>query len=181
MSITLYAGGRMQTKASQLCLFVSFASRLTGLAYRPEKVWWNYFWSSIFISKEYYWNKMHKNRNNRGLNVPWNASADLRWFVCWLSTPTQLAGHQLRLVKEHVYRSFWYSFSGLKFGKFQNEFMKSSFLPKYEQKKFHSYFGRNDDFINSLWNLLPFKMPHQKMISLHCAVLLSPVKAHIFR
>ena len=50
--------------------------------------------------------------------------------------------------------------------KFQNEFMKSSFLPKYEPKFvrisaleaqyraeiltiFGSYFGRNDDFINS--------------------------------
>ena len=50
----------------------------------------------------------------------------------------------------------------LKFSKFQNEFMMSSFLPKYEPKIvtvphyraeiltiFCSYFGRNDDFINS--------------------------------
>ena len=56
----------------------------------------------------------------------------------------------------------------LKVGKFQNEFMKSSFLPIYEPKIvrisallsvaqfraeiltiFRSYFGRNDDFINS--------------------------------
>ena len=52
----------------------------------------------------------------------------------------------------------------LKVSKFQNEFMKSLFLPKYEQKLsrflpcvvkaeiltiFGSYFGRNDDFINS--------------------------------
>ena len=52
----------------------------------------------------------------------------------------------------------------LKVSKFQNEFMKSSFLPKYERKIvkaeiltiFHSYFGRNDDFINSFWNLLTF-------------------------
>ena len=44
----------------------------------------------------------------------------------------------------------------LKVSKFQNEFMKASFLPKYEQKIvvrraeiltiFRSYFGRNDDF-----------------------------------
>ena len=63
----------------------------------------------------------------------------------------------------------------LKVSKFQIEFMKSSFLPKYEQKIvrisallsvvqyraeiltiFRSYFGRNDDFINSFWNLLTF-------------------------
>ena len=46
----------------------------------------------------------------------------------------------------------------LKVSKFQNEFMKSSFLPKYEPNIvrisatltiFGSYFGRNDDFINS--------------------------------
>ena len=57
----------------------------------------------------------------------------------------------------------------IKVSKFQNEFMKSSFLPKYEPKIvgisalscsvaqyraeilkiFSSYFGRNDDFINS--------------------------------
>ena len=51
----------------------------------------------------------------------------------------------------------------LKVSKFQNEFLKSSFLPKYQQKVvrivdcvvraeiltiFCSYFGRNDDFIN---------------------------------
>ena len=51
-----------------------------------------------------------------------------------------------------------------RFGKysFQNEYMKSSFLPKYEPKTgtvphykaeiltiFGSYFGRNNDFINS--------------------------------
>ena len=62
----------------------------------------------------------------------------------------------------------------LKVSKFQNEFTKSSFLPKYEQKNcqdffpvycraeiltiFRSYFGRNDDFINSFWNLLTFRM-----------------------
>ena len=59
----------------------------------------------------------------------------------------------------------------IKVSKFENEFMKSSFLPKYEQKIvkisalcseahyraeiltiFRSYFGRNDDFINSFWN-----------------------------
>ena len=44
-----------------------------------------------------------------------------------------------------------------KVSKFQNQFMKSSFLPKYERKNFCSYFGRNDDFINSFWNLLTFK------------------------
>ena len=52
----------------------------------------------------------------------------------------------------------------LKVSKFQNEFMRSSFLPKYEQKIvkisaslhraeiltiFRSYFGRNNDLINS--------------------------------
>ena len=55
----------------------------------------------------------------------------------------------------------------LKVSKFQNEFMKSSFFPKYEPNIvrisvctvpnyrveiltiFGSYFGRNDDFINS--------------------------------
>ena len=64
----------------------------------------------------------------------------------------------------------------LKFSKFQNEFMMSSFLPKYEPnivrilpctmphyraeilKIFGSYFGSNYDFINSFWNLLTFKM-----------------------
>ena len=55
----------------------------------------------------------------------------------------------------------------LKVSKFQNEFLKSSFLPKYEPKIvkhyraeiltiFGSYFGRNDDFINWFWNLLTF-------------------------
>ena len=66
----------------------------------------------------------------------------------------------------------------LKVSKFQNEFMKSSFLPKYEPNivristlycatlqgrnpslqllDFGSYFGRNDDFNNSCWNLLTF-------------------------
>ena len=44
--------------------------------------------------------------------------------------------------------------------------MKSSFLPKYEPQYraeiliiFGSYFGRNDDFINSFRNLLTFRMP----------------------
>ena len=43
----------------------------------------------------------------------------------------------------------------LKVSYFQNEFMKSSFIPKYEQKIVRisalccSYFGRNDAFINS--------------------------------
>ena len=64
----------------------------------------------------------------------------------------------------------------LKVSKFQNEFMKSSFLPKYERKIvrisarlsvaqyrveiltiFHSYFGRNNKFLNSFWNLLTKK------------------------
>ena len=57
--------------------------------------------------------------------------------------------------------------TSLKVSKFQNEFIKSSFLPKYEPKIvrflpcsvaqyraeiltiFGSYFGRNDDFLNS--------------------------------
>ena len=60
--------------------------------------------------------------------------------------------------------------------KFQNEFMKTSFLPKYEPKFvrilpcsvtqyraeiltiFCSYFGRNDDFKNSFWNLVTFSV-----------------------
>ena len=62
----------------------------------------------------------------------------------------------------------------IKVSTFQNEFMKLSFLPKYEPNIvriaalyvphhraeiltiFGSYFGRNDDFINSFWNLLTF-------------------------
>ena len=63
----------------------------------------------------------------------------------------------------------------LNVSKFQNEFMNSSFLPKYERNIvrisalytvphyraeiltiFRSYFGRNDDFIISFWNLLTF-------------------------
>ena len=67
--------------------------------------------------------------------------------------------------------SYWYCLQ-LKVSKFQNEFMKLSFLPKYEPKivrisawaqyraeiftMFGSYFGRNDNFINSFWNLLTF-------------------------
>ena len=46
----------------------------------------------------------------------------------------------------------------LKVSKFQNEFMKSSFLQKYGQKKFRSYFGRNDDFMNSFRKLLAFRV-----------------------
>ena len=60
----------------------------------------------------------------------------------------------------------YFYFKHLNASKFQNEFMKSSFLPKYEPKIvrisalycatlqgrnltiFGSYFGRNDDFIN---------------------------------
>ena len=54
---------------------------------------------------------------------------------------------------------YWCIFA-LKVRQFQNEFLKSSFLPKYEQKNvrraelmkiFFSYFGRNDDFIHSSW------------------------------
>ena len=63
----------------------------------------------------------------------------------------------------------------LKVSKFQNEFLKTSFLPKYEPNivrisalycatlqgknpyNFGSYFGRNDVFINSFWNLLTFR------------------------
>ena len=51
----------------------------------------------------------------------------------------------------------------LKVSKFQNELMKSSFLPKYEPKIVRislqylvHVFVRNDDFINSFWNLLTF-------------------------
>ena len=63
----------------------------------------------------------------------------------------------------------------LKVSKFQNELMKSSFLPKYEPNIvrisalctvphyraeihtiFGSYCGRNDNFINSFWHLLTF-------------------------
>ena len=63
-----------QIKASQLCLFVSFASRLTRLAYKPEKIGWNYFWSSIFISKKYYWN------TSRNTGTPWFLRFDFRNF-----------------------------------------------------------------------------------------------------
>ena len=41
-----------------------------------------------------------------------------------------------------------------------SKFMKSLFLPKYEPTILRisgSYFGRNDDFKNSFWNLLTFK------------------------
>ena len=74
---------------------------------------------------------------------------------------------------------------GLKVSKFQNEFMKSSFLPKYEPNIwrisalycvphyraeiltiFGSYFGRNDDFINSFWNLLTFIGAHFSLLLL---------------
>ena len=66
---------------------------------------------------------------------------------------------------------YWCIFA-LEVRQFQNKFMKSSFLPKYEQKiakisalttqgrnpdNFCSYFGRNDDFINSFWNCLTFR------------------------
>ena len=62
----------------------------------------------------------------------------------------------------------------IKVRKFQNELIKSSFLPKYEPNIvriyactvphyraeiltiFGSYFRRNDEFINSFWNLLTF-------------------------
>ena len=59
----------------------------------------------------------------------------------------------------------------LKVRQFQNEFMKSSFLPKYKRKivrisalcsegrifdNFRSYSGRNDDFINSFIDCLTF-------------------------
>ena len=58
--------------------------------------------------------------------------------------------------------------------------MKSSFLSKYEQKivkisalttqgrnpdNFWSYFGRNDDFINSTWNCLTFSNEQQNEIA----------------
>ena len=51
------------------------------------------------------------------------------------------------------------SWKDIKVSKFQNECIKSSFLPKYEKQQAEiltisgSYFGRNDDIKNSLWNL----------------------------
>ena len=60
--------------------------------------------------------------------------------------------------------------------------MKSSFLPKYEPKivkisnlttqgrnpdNFCSYFGRNDDLINSFWNLLTFSEVVYRQYSAH--------------
>ena len=52
--------------------------------------------------------------------------------------------------------------------------MKSSFLPKYEQKialttqgrNPDNYFGRNDDFINSFWNCLTFRALSRLQINL---------------
>ena len=44
--------------------------------------------------------------------------------------------------------------SVLEVNKFKNESLKSSFLEILTN--FCSYFGRNDDFINSFWNLLAF-------------------------
>ena len=72
----------------------------------------------------------------------------------------------------------------LKFSKFQDEFMKSSFLPKYEPNIvriyalycatlhyreefltiFGSYFGRNDDVINPFWNLMTFNWSAQNVV-----------------
>ena len=61
----------------------------------------------------------------------------------------------------------------IKVRQFQNEFMKTSFLPKYEHKivkflaslhraeivtNFCLYIGRKDDFINSFWNCLTFSL-----------------------
>ena len=82
----------------------------------------------------------------------------------------------------------------LKVNKFQNEFMKSSFLPKYEQKivrtsaltsqgrnpdNFCYYFGRNDEFINSFWKLLTFTLClgleetfYWKRWKMYCSVIL---------
>ena len=71
----------------------------------------------------------------------------------------------------------------LKVRQFQNEFMKSSVLPKYVQKiveisalttqgrnpdNFSSYFGRNDDFTNLFWNLLTFRLPHIDWFRNYC-------------
>ena len=88
--------------------------------------------------------------------------------------------------------------SRLKVSQFQNEFMKSSFLPKYERKItrisalcseahyraeiltiFCSYFGRNNDFINSFCNLLTFKHKHisrslKRLVILTSRVLTGP-------
>ena len=52
----------------------------------------------------------------------------------------------------------------LKVSKFQNENMRSSHCPKYEQeffKFFRSYFGQCNDFIFSFWNLLTFRDPEK--------------------
>ena len=63
----------------------------------------------------------------------------------------------------------------LKVSKFQNEFMKSSFVPKYDPnivrifaqyvlyrseilKKIYPYFGRNDDFKNSVQGRNPYNI-----------------------
>ena len=80
----------------------------------------------------------------------------------------------------------------LKVSKFQNEFMKSSFLLKYEPNKckdfcpvlchktgqrsfyiFCSCFGCNDDFVNSFWNLLTFKYVLWCCSSICCQILIS--------
>ena len=79
----------------------------------------------------------------------------------------------------------------LKVSEFQNEFMKISFLPKYERKNsapvlwrkaeiltiFLSYFGRNNNFINSFWNLLTFSTTN----FVHLTLKLDNPNCHIHR
>ena len=94
--------------------------------------------------------------------------------------------------KKLTYTDFVHFFEDIKnaiiylnVSKFQNEFMKSSFLPKYEpnivrisarycttlltwQKPntiFGSYFWRNYDFINSFWHLLTFSHLYTRHLS----------------
>ena len=91
--------------------------------------------------------------------------------------------------------SIFWILSYLKVSKSQNEFMKSSFLPKYEPNIvrisalfylaeiltiFGSYFGRNDDFINAFCNLLTFRRgrnSHFKRNTIMYTANVSPVKS----
>ena len=70
---------------------------------------------------------------------------------------------------------------GVKVRKFQNGFMKSSFLPKYEPKIIRisslqydtvqgsSYSGRNNDFINQFGNLLTFSEVRSAFCRFFCS------------
>ena len=86
----------------------------------------------------------------------------------------------------HVPPNMKMSFSLLKVSKFQNEFMKSSVSPKIWTKSctvphyreeiltiFGSYFGRNDDFISSVWNLLTFSRHQTQFCNLWSFVFLA--------